>query len=118
MATQNRTNRRYHKDLTSKKERFKYMRRCFWHCWHFNSPAYNPFPSPVDANMGRIHLIANEVEMEYVKARIELEGKESKKWPGADWVEENEADPRAREPNRETSESRLNRGSSPNRASL
>lgn len=117
MATQNRTNRKYHKNKESKEERFKELRRGFWHCKHFNSPAYNPFPSPVDYQGGRIQLRSNEVEMEYVKARIELEGKDSKKWPGADWVEEGETNPRFAEPIRQDGQDGCLRYHAKNKAS-
>jgi len=34
----------------------------------------------------QVQLKPNRLEMQYVKARIELEGPDSKKWPGADFL--------------------------------
>ena len=62
--------------------------RDFRHCAYINSGAYS------NTTPESLHLKPNKVEMEYDKARIELEGPKSKKWPGASWVEEDETDRR------------------------
>ncbi len=90
MALQNRTNRTV-RDSEAKVLYFARLSRGFKWRRHVNSPAYNSFPSPVDEEQVRIQLEPNALEKQYEQARIEYEGPDSKKWPGANWMEESEA---------------------------
>ena len=64
------------------------LSRDFRRAHYNNGGAYNPVQT-TDAKP----LTPTPLEMQYDKARIELEGPESKKWPGANWLAEDETYP-------------------------